>query len=182
MKAIKFEYLHKDLGSLKKDITFRTIFSVLFLAILVWQFVIMIMKSVTSSLTVMEIVFACIVISSTLVLLLATLSYVFKDFRIMSAVKMTGKCVSSVNILFSTKKRSFIWLYNLLIQILTLGTTLILIACITYSILQITFLSTISFYMPFLTMICVSGYNSIYHIKDEIYTQNFISEQQPAYK
>ena len=44
---------------------------------------------------------------------------------------MNGKCVSSVQILIKTDKKSFLYLYNLLIQFLTLVTSLILISSLT---------------------------------------------------
>lgn len=176
----RFEYQHKDIGYLKKDIVFRTIFSVLFIGIFVWQIVNMFM-GLTSTTKNLEIVVSIIVLLSCLMLSFVSLTFVFKDFRIISAIKNNGKCVSSVQILIQTKKRSFIKLYNLLIQFFTLVTSLVLIATITYTILEATVLSSVSFFMPFLFMICISGLNSIYHIKDEIYTQNQVQEQQPLY-
>jgi len=99
----------------------------------------------------------------------------------MAAIKMNGKCVSSVQVLIRTKKRSFIWLYKLLIQILSVATALVLIAVITYSILQVSYYSTVSFYIPLLLLICISGFNSIYHIKDEMHIQNTVQEYHSMY-
>ena len=181
MRSKRFEYFHKDIKQLRIDIAFRILFSCLFLGIFIWQFVSMIIDGVHGGLTATNGIVAAIVLISSILLCLVTFSYAFKDLRIIAAINMTGKCVSSVKILFSTEKKGFMNMYNLLIQILTLATTLILIACITYSILEITFLSTISFYMPLLLLICVSGYNSIYHIKDEITTQKTVQQQQPLY-
>jgi len=175
----RFEYQHKDISYLKKDIVFRTIFSVLFLAIFVWQMVGIILSF--SSMSTMQIVISALVLLSCLMLAYVSLTFVFKDFRIISAIKINGKCVSSVKILLQTKKRSFIWLYNLLIQFFTLMTSLVLIASITYTILEVTYLSSISFYMPLLFLISLSGFNSVYHIKDEIKVQNQLQEQQPLY-
>lgn len=181
MKSKKFIYVHKDVKQLKIDIAFRILFSALFLGIFVWQFTAMVMYIVKNKFSNVHGVVAAIVLISSLLLCLITFFYAFKDFQIIAAVKMSGQCVSSVSILFSTRNNSFIRLYNYLIQFLTLATTLVLIAALTYTILQITVLSTISFYMPLLLMICVSGYNSIYHIKDEIRTQETVQEQTPLY-
>ena len=181
MKSKKFEYVHKDIKQLRKDIAFRFLFSILFLSTFVWQITSMIIISVNGDLSLMQGISAAIVLISSLMLCFVTFLYAFKDLRIIAAIKMNGKCVSSVNILFSTKKSGFLKLYNFLMQFLTLATSLVLIACITYSILEITVLSTISFYMPLLFVICISGYNSIYHIKDEITTQNTVREQNPLY-
>ncbi len=181
MKSKKFIYLHKDVKQLKVDIVFRILFSLLFLAIFVWQFIFMILYIVQNKFSNPHGVVSAIVLISALLLCITTFYYAFKDFQIIAAVKMTGQCVSSVSILFPTKKTSFIKLYNYLIQFLTLATTLVLIASLTYAILEVTVLSSISFYMPLLLMICVSGYSSIYHIKDEITTQNTVQEQTPLY-
>lgn len=181
MKLKKFVYVHKDVKQLKIDIFFRILFSTLFLGIFAWQFTTMAMYIASDKLSNPKGVISIVVLVSSLLLCLITFFYAFKDFQIIAAIKMSGQCVSSVSILFSTHNTSFIRLYNYLIQILTLGTTLVLIASLTYSFLQITVLSTISFYMPMLILICISGYNSIYHIKDEIRTQNTVEEQTPRY-
>ena len=181
MNTKRFEYFHKDIKQLKIDIGFRIFFSVLFIACFIWQMVSTITISMKGSLSFVQTIVSGIVMVTSMVLCLITFSYAFKDFRIISAIKMNGKCVSTVSILFSTRKSGFVRLYHYLIQFLTLAVSLILIASITYSILQITVLSTISFYMPLLLTICVSGYNSIYHIKDEITTQNTVQEQRPLY-
>jgi len=181
MNRKRFEYYHKDIKQLKIDIVFRIVFSILFMACFVWQMVSTVMASMKGPLSIMQIVVSCLVLLTSLSLCFITFIYAFKDFRIIAAIKMNGKCVSSVSILFSIKKASFVKLYSYLIQVLTLAVSLVLIACITYSILQVTILSTISFYMPLLVTICVSGYNSIYHVKDEITTQNTVQQQQPLY-
>lgn len=181
MKSKRFEYYVKDIKYLKKDIVIRTIFTVLFLAIFIWQMIALVGVEKSSNASLMQFIVSGIVLLSSLMLSLVSLAYVFKDFRIISVIKTNGKCISSVMILFKTQKHSFIWLYKLLIQVLTLITTLVFIASVTYSILEISYLSSISFYMPTLILVCFAGFNSIYHIKDEIYIQDILHEQQPLY-
>ena len=181
MKSKRFEYYAKDIKYLKKDIVIRTIFTVLFLAVFIWQMIALVGVEKTSNTSLMQLIVSGSVLLSSLMLSLVSLAYVFKDFRIVSVIKTQGKCISSVPILFSTKKRSFVWLYNISIQILTLATSLVLIACITYMILEISYFATISFYMPTLILGCFAGFNSIYHIKDEMYIQHILHEQQPFY-
>lgn len=178
MNSKRFEFQHKDIEGLKKDIVFRSIFMFLFIAIFIWQIV---MIAIEKNLVFAHIVIAITVLISSLMLTILSFMYVFKDFRIISAIKTNGKCVSSVQILMKTDKKSFIRLYNILIQLLTLATSLILICSITYSILQATYMSTISFYMPLLLLITMSGYNSIYHIKQEIKTQNTVQQFNSTY-
>lgn len=181
MKSKKFVYFEKDVKQLKKDIVARVFFSTVFLAIFIWQFASMFIKYNNNSLTNMQTIFSACVLASSISLFAITFLYAFKDFRIIAAIRHNGMCVSSVAILFSTKKTSFARLYQALITLLTLATSLVLIACITYSILQYTYLSEISFYLPTLVLICMAGYNAIYHIKDEIRTQKTVKEQQPLY-
>jgi len=181
MNSKIFEYTNKDSSYLKKDIAFRTFFSVLFLAIFVWQFASMVKLALKNSMNIMTIGVSVLVILCSLMMFIISMLYAFKDFRIMAAIKMNGKCVSSVQVLIRTKKRSFIWLYKLLIQILSVATALVLIAVITYSILQVSYYSTVSFYIPLLLLICISGFNSIYHIKDEMHIQNTVQEYHSMY-
>ena len=181
MNSKRFEYTTKDTAHLKKDIAFRSLFASLLLFVFVWQFAMIIKVSLNGSLSIMQICSSILVIICSLLLFLICLMYVFKDFRILAAIKINGKCVSAVQLLIRTNKRSFIWLYNVLIQFLTLITSLVLICSLVYSILQITYLSTLSFYLPLLFMICISGFNSIYHIKDEIHTQNHVQEYNNAF-
>ena len=176
MNSKRFEYTHKDIPFLKKDIVYRTFFILLFLCVFVWQFVDMIKAALNDSLFILQICSTVLVFISCLLLAYISLLYVFKDFRIIAAVKMNGKCVSAVQILIKTNKKSFIWLYNLLIQSLTLLTSIVLICSITYAILQATYFATISYYLPFLVAVCVSGFNSIYHIKNEMQVQNTLQE------
>lgn len=176
MNSKKFEYSYKDIPSLKKDIVIRSCFSFSFLCIFIWQFIDIIVTAMNSSLTIMQIASALIVIASTLLLSLVSLLYVFKDFRIIAAVKINGRCISSVQMLVTTSKRGFLNLYRLLTQMLTLLTSLILICSITYTILQAAYLSYISFYLPLLLLICMSGFNSIYHINEEMRTQKNVQE------
>ncbi len=181
MNKKRFEYFHKDIRQLKIDIIVRVIFSILFISCFAWQMALLIIESSKAQISQMQTITTTIVLVMSLLLCVTTFLYAFKDFRIIAVIKQQGKCISSVKMLFSTKKTGFVRLYSYLIQFLTLAVTLVLIACITYSILEITILSRISYYMPLLVTICVSGYNSIYHIKDEIRTQQTVTEQQPLY-
>ena len=180
MNNKKFEFTNKDLTHLKKDIALRTVFSVLFIAIFIWQFANLISSYLKGSLDVLKISATLIVLICCLMLAFISLLYVFRNFRIITTIKEHGRCVTSVQMLIRTHKKSFIWMYGVLIQFLTLITSLVLICSLTYSILQVAYLSSTSFYLPFLLTVCVSGYNSIYHIKDEMYIQNSAQEYYNA--
>lgn len=176
MNSKRFEYSYKDIPSLKKDIFVRSFYALCFLSIFIWQFVDMIVTAIVSTVSIMQTCSAIIVIASTLLLTFVSLLYAFKDFRIIAAVKMNGRCVSSVQMLITTSKKGFLNLYKSLTQFLTLLTCLILICSITYSILQLAVMSYVSFYLPLLLLICMSGFNSIYHINEEMRTQKNVQE------
>ena len=180
MNNKKFEFTDKDIPYLKRDIVVRTIFSVLFISIFVWQFIMMVQTYTKASLDVLKITSSLIVLICSLMLSFISLMYVFRNFRILTSINEHGRCVSYVQMLIKTNKRSFIWMYGVLIQFLTLVTSLVLICSLTYSILQVAYMSSISFFLPFLLMVCVSGYNSIYHIKDEMHIQNSTQEYYNA--
>ena len=174
MNSKKFEYVHKDIPMLKKDIIFRTLFTTAFFAIFVWQFVMVIMQMIDKNMSILKIITSSLVLISTLMMAIISFVYIFRNFKIISVIKTRGRCVSSVSLLIQTNKKSFINLYDLLMKCLIVVISLILISSITYTILQVAYLSFVSFYMPILFLICLSGYNSIYHIKNEIYIQNMV--------
>ena len=176
MNSKRFEYSNKDIPYLKKDIVYRSFFTIMFLIVFVWQFASMIQTAMDESLVILQVCSSILVFITCLLLSFISFIYIFKDFRIIAAIKMNGKCVSSVQMLIRTNKKSFLWLYNILIQFLTLVTAIILICSITYTILQVTYMSTMSYYLPFLMSICLSGFNSIYHIKDEMHIQETVQE------
>ena len=171
-----FEYTNKDIPDLKKDIVFRTMFCLFFVVIMVYQFINMVLMSQKSNMNTLQLCVSVSVIASCLMLAYVSLMYVFKSFRIISAIKVRGKCISSVRLILDTKRKGFVKLYNGITAVLTLLTSLILVSAFTYSILQIAYTSTLSFYLPLLLLICVSGFNSIYHLRDEIHLQQNVQE------
>lgn len=163
-----FEYQHKDIPFLKKDIVFRTVFAALFFSVFVWQLITLLINVLNNN------IHLGITISSTIVLLICllftmiSLLYALKELRIVSAIRTRGKCVSSVDILHNLRKDSFIKLYSIVTEILAVATSLVLVCAVTYSILEISFYSTVSFYLPLLLTICLTGYFSMFHILNEI--------------
>lgn len=172
MNSKNFEYITKDIPLLKKDIFFRSLFSILLLCIFVWQFIILIITNNKDEMSILKIIIAIIVLITALMMFLLNLAYTFKDFKVISVVKTRGRCISAVNLLIKTNKKSFIQIYHILMFAFTLLITFVLLCSLTYTILQASVLSLVSFYMPMLFIICVTGYNSIYHIKHEITIQN----------
>jgi len=181
MNRRKFDYFEKDIKPLKKDIFFRCVFAVLILATMAWQSYTLIVGYMDKSLSTLKIIVAGMVVFSGAIIFLTLLLFAFKDYRIIGAIKTNGKCTSSVNLLFNIEKSSFVRLYEFLMFFLSLSTALVLIAGITYSILEVTYFKTISFFMPMLVLICLSSFSSLYSIRDEIRTQRLVQLQSPKY-
>lgn len=175
----RFEYTHKDVKHLKKDIFCRSFFAFVILAAAAWQAYYVFDEYLNNTLDMVKIIVAGIVIFSGVVIFFTSLLYIFRNYRILGSIKVTGKCVGSVNVMFSTEKRSFLKLYQLLMSFLTISTFLVLTAGITYSILQVAYFNKVSFYMPMLIVICFSGLNAVYSVKHEIYIQKNVQQQTP---
>ena len=176
MNYRKFEYQHKDVPALKKEILFRCIFAGLFLLIFVWQFIAMIAKLSNTKLTAGMVLSTCLVMLLALLFAALSLLYCLKANNIINVIKKTGKCVSSVDMMFNLKRDSFIRLYSIINAIVTLIASLILISSITYSILEIAFYSSINYYIPLLAIICLTGFYSAYHMHIELNTMKYVEE------
>lgn len=163
----QFEYQKRDLPFLRKDLAFRIIFSMLFFAIFIWQFTTF-LPVVQNEENIVKLVVGSIVLLSSLLMFFIAFLYVFKDVRTIQTVKKFGRCSSRVQVMFDLKKGSFIRLYRFVTNLITLATSLVLVASITYAILQYNFMTSVSYYMPLLAVICLSGYNSVFHIREEI--------------
>jgi len=167
MNLKKFEYLNKDTPFLKKDVAFRLFFTAVFFGVFVWQFVKLIIQLEQGLNTAM-------IISTIAVLIIALLFsglsilYCLKSMKILSVIRKTGKCVSSVEILFNTNKSGFMKLYSFLTEILAVICGIVLLCSVIYSALEVAYFSTISYHMPVLAIICACGFNSVYHINNEI--------------
>ena len=181
MNLKKFEFANKDIPFLKRDIIIRLIFTALFTILFIWQFVALFVAQAHNALSTTKIISTICVLLLSLLLAMLGFLYSFKDIKIMNAVKKRGTCVSTVDILFSTKKNSFIKLYEIVTQVLAYVSLFVLLCSITYSILQIAYFSSISYYMPILVLICLAGFNSVFHIKSEIKTIETVREYHSYY-
>lgn len=181
MNRKKFDYYEKDIKQLKKDILFRLVFAILILATMAWQAFSLITGYSSINQSTLKIIVAGVVVFVGAVLFVTLMLFVFKNYRIIGVIKKNGRCTSSVNILFSIDKTSFIKLYEFVMFVLSLTTSLVLIAGVTYSILEVTYYSSISFYMPMLLLICLASFSALYTIKDEIRTQRIVQLQSPKY-
>ena len=101
--------------------------------------------------------------------------------RVISVVNNHGRCVSSVDILLNTKKDSFIKLYAIVCEALTLLATIVLVCSFTYSALQAAYNETMSFYLPLLVTICLTAFYSVFHLRNEIKTVQTVNQYNSIY-
>jgi len=169
MNLKRFEYLNKDVPFLKKDVTSRLLFSLLYFAIFVWQFASIVIKSINKiNLSTAMIVASVFVLLVTLMFGALSLLYCFKSLKILSVIKKNGRCVSSVEILFNTEKTGFMKLYSFITEVLTIICSIVVLCSIIYAFLEMAYFASISFYMPVLVVLCCCGFYSSYHIRAEI--------------
>ena len=181
MNLKKFEFTSKDAPFIKRDITLRLVFTALFVALFVWQFVALVIAQSTNSISTAKLVATIFVLLTSLLMAMLGFVYAFKDIRILNAVKKRGSCVSTVDIIFSTKKHSFVRLYQIICQVLALVCLFVLLCSLTYAVLQLAYFSTISYYMPILMLVCTTGFNSVFHVHSEIKTVETVKQYHSYY-
>ncbi len=168
MKLEKFEYRNKDVPIIKKDTAFRMLFVGLFLLVFIWQLAFMIRDFSLGTLTTIKSIVAVIVLIVSLVFILVAFSYAYRSISILSDIKHYGKSVKTLTVLSDNRRGSFVRMYSLLTKFITLIMVLALLSGLTYGILEYSYFHTISFYLPIMFFVAVSGLNSVYHISTEI--------------
>lgn len=176
----KFEYHVKDIPFLKKDVFFRFLFFVGFLALFVWQTSITLIESIHENFNIFMLIVSGIVLIASLFMMLISMLYAMKNLRTISIIRKRGKCVSVVPLIFNTKKHSYIKLFQFINAVITLASIAVLVSAVTLTILNISY-STSTFYLPLLFLVCLAGFNSVFHIKNEISTSQFVSAFNSIY-
>lgn len=181
MKFKKLEYQHKDLPILKKDMIFRIIFMCLFLAIFIWQLISMFFNYFHDSLSNTMLIVSVFVMLISLILALTALIYAFRNINIINEIRHQGKAVRTISVISNNKKGSFLKMFNYLSKFIAFAMMLVLVCGITYSVLELVYFSSITFYMPILILFAISGFNSVYHIKMEMNTISSVQEYNALY-
>lgn len=181
MKSKVFEYLNKDVPMLRKDIFFRAVSAMMFLTVFVIQIISLIKKVTNHALNIGMIVSSSIVLLVCLLFGVISILYMLKTLRIISVINARGRCVSSVEVLIDTKRDGFTRLYSLVCQILALLATIVLVCSLTYSVLQVSYYSSLSFYLPLLATICLTSYYSVFHLKNELKIAETVNEYHSIY-
>lgn len=169
MRTKKYEYTINDKPMLKKNIIFRCVFIGLFLLAFVWQFIMLLLNN-NKELDFNKILVGFLVLFTSLILIITGMLYIAKELKILDKTKHHGKSVESINVLFSDKKGGFLNLYKFLCEFIALVMFLLFICSFTYSVLQLVYYSTISYYMPFIFLVTLTGFNTVFHINYELIT------------
>jgi len=181
MNLKKFEYLHKDVPFLKKDILFRAIFIVLFFAIFLIQLISMLQHFFKNTLELGMAISSGIVLLTSLLFCLISVMYLVKTSRIITIITKRGRCVSSVDILINTKKDGFVRLYSFVCEALALLATIVLVCSLTYSALEVKYYNQLSFYLPLLATICLTSFYSVFHLENELKTMQTVNNYHSIY-
>ena len=168
MNQKKFEYQNKDIPFLRKDIVWRMCFMALFALVFIAQIIMLIVSYFKGNATTTMVIVSSVIMVISLMLTILSLSFAFKDIRLINVIKKSGFVVSAVSTLPSLEKRSFIKLYSIISEVLAIAMLLILASSLTYSILELVYFTTYSFYLPMLLLITFTGFNTVYHVNHEI--------------
>lgn len=181
MRTKKYEFDVKDKNLLKKDIGFRFVFIALFLSAFIWQFAMLLISKTKNELDFPKILVAFLVIFTSLILIIIGMMYISKELKTLDKIKHHGKAVESRSILFSDKKGSFLKLYKFLCEFIAVVMLLLLVCCFTYSLLEFIHYSTVSYYMPLMLLITLTGFNTVFHINNELTTIKTVREFNSIY-
>lgn len=177
-----YEFTHKNIPYLKKDIVFRVIYGIAFLLMFIWQFVLLVINYTNGSLSNLMMGVAIFTLVTAMMLCLVTALYAYRDVKTISEINKNGSMIKRVNLIGqNVKKGSFIKMYNVLSQILAVVMLMVFASGVTYAILQLIYYSTLSFYLPILFLVTISGFNGVYHLQTEIHTIREVAHYNRAF-
>lgn len=181
MNLKSFEYRKKDISMLKKDATIRTVFAVLFAAVAIWQIALLATSVAKETLSVLNIASACAVFFFCFVFALVSILQISKNAKTINVITVKGKCVSSVNVMFSTEKTGFMKMYSITTKVIAVLCLVVLFCSITSAFLQAKFMETMSFYLPLLVALCLVGLYSSHHVDQQIKAVKTVDEFNRIY-
>ncbi len=181
MAAKRYEYQHKDIPMVKKDMKLRLVFSILFLGIFAWQVLNLLMAKMSGSLSRLEIIVGTVTLVFCLMYTIVAIMFAVQDFKIIKNVNKTGRSIRYVTLFSANDKSSFIRMYTLISDIITIIMLLILASSVTYSTLHYIYYETISYYLPALVMLTLSGFNGVWHMNNEITLMKNVEEYHSIY-
>ena len=177
----RFEYQHKDKPALKKDIAFRLMFAVLFLGVFVWQIIDLVLVKKNGNATALNIVIGAIVLFFALMFILVAILYAIHDINTLRQINKNGKSIRVVTVFNVKSKTSIVKLYSAVTKIIAIVMLLLFCSACTYSVLQFVHYSTIPYYLPALLLLCLSGFNAVFHINAQIDLMKNVYEYHSVY-
>lgn len=181
MAAKQFEYQHKDIPMVKKDMKLRLIFCILFIGTFTWQLGNIIIAKYSNLLSKMEIVIGSVTLVMCLIYTVVAFVFAYQDIKIIRNINKNGRSVRYVTLLSASDKRSFIRLYTLISDIISVVMLLVLVSGVTYSVLHYVYFETVSYYLPLLVMLTLSGFNGVWHMNNEISLMKNVEEYRSIY-
>ncbi len=181
MGTRSLEYRTKDLPFIKKDLIYRLFFSVLFLVVFIWQLAEFALDSIDDNLSTIKILVTICVLLSSMMFTILCIVYAHKDLSIINEIKKHGSAVRNVRTFTNKKKDSFLKLYSTVASVIAVVMLALLCFVVTYSVLEIIYYSTISYYMPLLFLISFCGFNSVFHINYELKSMKQIGEYNKVF-
>lgn len=169
MKNSFYTFQYKDIPYLKKDFKTRLLFSALFLAVFVWQLFSLLLKKENNDISILELVICVVVMVATLLFAMVSFSYFVKSFSDCKKVRSKIPAYTSVVNTSKPTKNGFITMYLKVSKIIAVLSAILLLCVVTYSVLTFVYYETVSFYLPLLAVIVISGFNGAYHIESQIY-------------
>ena len=176
-----FEYRRKDIVKLSKDSTIRLLFIVLMGAVLVWQIYLLALSYRQYSLNTAKLISVCFVAFICVVTIIYSIIMIARNLRITNVINAKGRCASSVNMVFDPSKTGFLNLYSIASKIIAIFSVVVLVSSLTTLILQVNASYSISFFLPFLTSICLLSLYSVHHINNEIRIAKSVDEFNRMY-
>ena len=181
MNLKNFEYLYKDIPFLKRDLLFRASFVVLFFAIYLIQLISMLKNWIADTVNLGMAISSGVVLLTCSLFIFLSILYMLKTKRIINVINNNGRCVSSVEMLFDTRKNSFIRMYSVITEVLAFVASIVCVCGFTYAALDIAFNSYVSFYLPLLATVCSTAYYSVFHLKSELKTVMTVNQYNSIY-
>ncbi len=166
MSQKRYEYNSKDKVMVKKDTAFRIVFLFLFLAIFFWQFILIVTQR--DNLDPVKITISFLVMFTSAMFVLLGMIYIAKNLKILNRIKLRGRAIFNVTVISTGKKNSFLNIYKIVCEIIAFVMLVVLTCGLTYSVLELIYYSTISFYMPLVAIMSLTGFHTVYHINNEI--------------
>lgn len=177
-----YEFTHKNVPYLKKDIVARVLFGFAFLVVFIWQFILLVVNYSAGTLSSLMMGVAIFTMLSALLVGIVSALYAYKSINTIKEINESGAVIKKINLLGqNVKKGSLIKMYNVLSQILAIIMLMVFASGLTYAILELIYYSTHSFYLPVLLLITISGFNGVYHLQTEIHTIREVAHYNRAF-